>query len=34
MIFYTGFFFNEATLMYLVTTGVAGIIGGVMGVNI
>lgn len=34
MIFYTGFFFNEAALMYLITTGVAGIIGGVIGVNI
>lgn len=33
-IFYTGIFFSEAVLMYLVTTSVSGIIGGVIGVNI
>lgn len=32
-IFYTGIFFNEAVLMYLITTAVSGIIGGVIGVN-
>lgn len=32
-IFYTGIFFNESVLMYLITTAVSGIIGGVIGVN-
>lgn len=34
VIFYTGFFVNTGVAIYLATTSISGLIGGIIGVNI